>query len=325
MRIDHEHAIGSQHMLAQLMAIAFPITLGAAVSGLAKMIDLGLIMRRLQDAGMDHNSAVSLYGCYSAMVAPLYHAVPALFGSITMPLIPHLSHAIANHDRKEQAELLDTTFRLTATISIPASFGMGLLCEQILRLLYGNTTEIMTAIPLLLVMSMAIPAACLITSTSAILQAYGHAWIPMISTLIGCALKAGVLYALAGMPSIGIMSAPISTLVCCSVIVLINMVCISKIVPEDSFSKPWVGAAAASLVSIGVAALVKRMMMEKCDSLIMIVIVTMASAISLYAILAFKFGLLRISDIKPKEKKEQQNNGNSRKDSESSVQEGIQL
>ena len=315
---DDEKRISWSLLLKQLLTLAFPVTLGAAVSGLTKMIDLGLIMRRLQDIGMSSQSAVSLYGCYSAMVVPLYSAVPALFGSVSMPLIPHLSHAISSNEINQQSQLLSTTFRLTASVSIPASIGMGMLGDMVLRLLYGNTMDARAAIPLLLIMSMAVPAACLITATSAILQAYGCAWIPMLSTAIGCIAKAVVLYILTGVSTIGIMAAPISTLICAVLIVCINLAFISKIAPKYSFSDPWIKVCAIAIASIGVSALVKRMLLNKTDSVIIIISITMSVAILLYAILAFRYGMLRLTDIMPNKEKEQKKYGYSRHDSKAS-------
>ncbi len=298
-----EKEIATKQLLAQLFAVAFPVTIGAVLSGLSKMIDLALIMRRLQDAGMAQETAVALYGCYTSMVIPLYSAVPALFGALSMPLVSHLSHAINQKNQAEQTQILDTTFSLSAVIAIPSALGMGMLSDQILRLLFQNAPELKVAVPLLIAMSAAIPASCLITATNAILQAYGHPWIPMISTAIGCTIKAIILYSVTVMPQIGIMAAPISTLVCCMMIVLINFIYIIKCTPSFSFAKPWTYACAISLVSIGIAAVIKRMTVEKIGSVSLVVILTVVVAVILYALLAIKAGLLQqILPIKSKTK-----------------------
>ena len=303
-------------LLRQLLAVAFPVTLGAALSGLSKMIDLGLIMRRLQDIGFDADTAVSLYGCYSAMVIPFYSAVPALFGSVAMPLIPHLAHAIEANNVQKQRELLNSCFRLTALISIPGAIGMGMISDCVLRLLYKGSDGLEVAIPLLLILSISVPASCLITATNAILQAYMHPWLPMISMAIGCAVKAISLYCLAGVPSVGIMAAPISTLLCCTGIVLINLYAIGKHVPRFSFVTIWMRAIGISAISIGAASLIKRMLSARVQSNTLLIAVTVAAAVLLYMIFAYIFGLFRMSDIKPKKEKELSSYGNSRNDQE---------
>ncbi len=291
-------------LFAQMLKVAFPVTLGAAVSGLSKMIDLGLIMRRLQDVGFGTEASVSLYGCYSAMVIPLYSAVPALFGSVALPLVPHLSYAIERNDIQKQRELLGTTFRLTALISVPGAIGMGMLSDRLLQLLYQGSDELKIAVPLLLIISIAVPASCLITATNAILQAYSRAWIPMLSTVIGCLIKAVSLYYLTGIEEIGILAAPISTLLCCTVIVLINLAFIAKVAPDFSFIPAWARAIAFSGIAIGAASLIKRAMQMTWKANLPIIAITVATAVIIYTIIAFKFGLLRISDIKSNKEKE---------------------
>lgn len=290
-------------LLKQLIWIAFPVTLAALLSGMSKMIDLGLIMRRLQDAGMSSEAAVSLYGCYSAMVLPLYNAIPAMFGSLAMPLVPHLAAACERGDRQAQTDLLSTSFRLTALISVPGAIGLGMLSDRILPLLFGGAADLERATVLLILISMAIPASCLITATSAILQAYGHAWMPMVSTAAGCAIKALILYVLCGNPIVGILAAPISTLICCVVIVVMNLFQICRIAPQFQFGRTWLLAIGISALSVGVASVVKRIMTAAADSVILTVGTCVTAAVIVYGILAYLFGLFRISDIK-KTKKE---------------------
>lgn len=283
--------ISTPKLLEELFAIAFPITVGAVLSGLSKLIDLGLIMRRLQDAGMTQEIAVSMYGCYSSMVIPLFTAVPALLGSLSMPLVAHLSHAISTRDTHKQTEILNAAFCMSALISVPSAIGMGMLSDQILQFLFQDSAELQMAVPLLIVMSVAIPASCLITVTNAILQAYGHPWIPMISTAAGSVIKAITLYALTVKPQVGIMAAPYSTLMCCTVIVLINLISIAKITPQFSFSKPWAVTTVVSVVSVSVAAVIKRVVISKTSSVIGTVLITVAVAVLLYGFLMYLCGL----------------------------------
>lgn len=285
-------------IFASLIKIAFPVTLGAVLSGASKTIDLALIMRRLQQTGITQQNAVALYGCYSAMVVPLFSAIPALFGSLAMPIVPHLSNAIRCGDVARQKQILQTAIRFSAIISIPSALGLGMLAKPILCLLFGTTQEIETAVPLLLVICMAIPASCMITATGAVLQAYGKAWIPMIATAIGCTIKAILLYILAAVPEIGIAAAPISTLICCCVTVCINLVLMEITVPEFGFFKIWTSSIVAATASVGAAALIFRAVSHSVHSNFFIILICVGVAVPLYFILSIKFGLISISDMK---------------------------
>lgn len=286
------------HLLKELLIVAFPVTLGAIMTGLSKVIDLSLIMRRLQDGGISQDSAVALYGCYSSMVVPLFNVIPALLGSLTMPLVPHLGHAIANHDREEQTNILSTAFRWGITVSIPAALGMGMLSKQILAMLFSDAAEIQTAVPLLMIACMAVPASCIMTATSAVLQAYGHAWLPMLSTAIGCVFKAICLYVLCAQPDIGILAAPMSTWLCCTVTVMINLIFVAKFAPSFDFAKRFAQALAAACVAVGVAARVYCIIAARLSSFAVGIGMTIAVAVLLYIPIAYLCGMIRISDIK---------------------------
>ncbi len=282
----------------EMVFLALPITLGAALSGASKMLDLSFVMRRLQDAGLSQQSAVSLYGAYSAMAIPLFGAVPALLGSLAMPLIPHLTRAIAQHDPAQQKRLLSLSLRLTALISVPSAIGMSLLSYQILALLYGaRAQEAPQAVPMLILLCMAVPASCMITTTSAILQAYGKPWIPMFSMGLGCALKALILYVLTAMPQIGILAAPISTWLCCTVAVTVNMAAIVYLTPARGWGSSFFGAIAASAISIGSSAAIKRFFLSNLP-LSATVAIIVPVAVVLFVPLAFALGLVKKDDIK---------------------------
>ena len=289
-------------ILKELLKIAFPVTLGALLSGLSRIIDLALIMRRLQDAGATEQHAVSAYGCYSSMVIPLFNAIPALFSSLAMPLVPHLNHAIIQRNVKQQQDIIGTTFRLSALISIPSALGLGMLSDRILHILFHDSSEISQATVLLIVISIALPASCMITATSAVLQAYKKVWIPMLSTASGCVIKAVLLYIM--IPQMGILAAPFSTLICCLWIVCINLFVIAKTAPKFFFLRCWISVLSISVISIGIAAIVKRLMQNYVSSPIVIVLIVVLPAVLIYGIMTYKFGLLRDFDKRKKREKE---------------------
>lgn len=290
--------LSNGQLLRQLLVVAFPVTLGAVLAGFSKVIDLSLIMRRLQESGMEQGMAVTMYGCYSSMVIPLFNVIPALFGAVATPLVPHLVHAIAKGDTSEQTQILSNVFRWCAAFSIPASLGMAILSQQILQVLFFGSKEIPTAVPLLIIACMSVPASCMITASSAVLQAYGKAWLPMLSTAIGCVVKAVSLYALCVIPEVGILAAPISTWLCCTAIVCINLAHVSKVAPHFDFPNQFIIALLASTAAVGVASIVHRMMLSHVESLALRICATMATAILIYLPIAYKCDLLRISDIK---------------------------
>lgn len=285
-------------LLGELAMIALPVTLSAALTGMSKMLDLGLIMRRLQEVGVSQETAVSLYGAYSAMAIPLFGAVPALFGSLAMPLIPHLTNAIEQKNTHEQSRILSLSFRLTALVSVPSALGMCMLSDRILDLLFGaRVQEAELAVPMLILLCMAIPSSCMITTTNAILQSYGKSWLAMASMGLGCMIKAAALYVLTAIPQIGVLAAPMSTWLCCTVVVAVNMAAIMSCAPIKGWVRPWMSALAISAISVGIAAAVKRLWLIH-TPLPITVGVPVLCAVVIFVPLAFACRLVSREDIK---------------------------
>ncbi len=225
----------SLDILARLLKTAIPVTLGAAVLSMTKVVDLALILRRLQAVGIDEASANALYGCYSTLVLPLFHMLPTLTTSVSLPTVPALSAALGQKNDEGIAHartIIQSALRLTLLIAIPAAIGLSVFSEDVLTLLFGTRPEaVHTATPWLTCIAWSVPMSCLITVSSALLQGAGYASKPVISLICGTIAKAFSAYILLGIPSVGMMGAPISTLLCDGLIVVLNFVYITRLVP----------------------------------------------------------------------------------------------
>ena len=187
---------GRRHILRRLAAVALPVTLSAGVISLTKCVDLALILRRLQDAGVSGDRANALYGCYSTLAVPVFNILPSLSASVAMSLVPVLSGAVR-------------------------------------RLRTGTAAgECAEAAPWLRLLGLAVPSACLITVTGAMLQAAGHAAAPVVSMLIGTSVKAVLAYRLLALPDWGMLAAPVSSLCCDMLILLCNCILLARFAPD---------------------------------------------------------------------------------------------
>ena len=181
---------GRRHILRRLAAVALPVTLSAGVISLTKCVDLALILRRLQDAGVSGDRANALYGCYSTLAVPVFNILPSLSASVAMSLVPVLSGAVrrlrtgtAAGERAEAARQARRAcagaLGLTLAFAVPAGLGLFGLGGDVLTLLFrGQPEAVAEATPWLRLLGLAVPSACLITVTGAMLQAAGHRWFP---------------------------------------------------------------------------------------------------------------------------------------------------
>ncbi len=211
-------------VLSELLRIAAPITLGAAVISLSGVIDTALVSSGLQAVGFSPAEANSMYSSYGNLAVPLFSLIPSFISPIAVTVAPMLARAAENGERERERALLLSSVRLASLIAIPAAFGLAIFSEPILLLLYPTQkSAVMLAAPMLSVLAPAVLFSSLVTVTNSILQAYGCERLPMISMLCGIALKTATEYFLLSTANINIFAAPLSTLFCDLVIVLFNL------------------------------------------------------------------------------------------------------
>ena len=244
-----------------LLRIAFPITLSAAILSVTRLVDMALIMRRLQNIGYSVSKANEIYGAYTTLAVPVFSLIPSLIAPISMALVPQLSAAIARRSSDDQAALADRSIRLTILLAMPASMGIAVYASPILRILFSREHEaIQIAAPLLSILGLSILFSGLITTTNAILQSYRQTVKPMISMSVGAIVKIILAYFLIGNPSIGVYGAPISTLLCDIAVTCINLRFLGAAIPKSKCSsgigqtyyKPMMASLLAILGSIAV-------------------------------------------------------------------------
>ncbi len=288
------------HISSELLRIAVPITLSAAVVSLTKMIDMTMILRRLQSIGYDSADAFSVYGSYTTLCLPLFSLAPSLVSAVALPIVPKLSRAIADGNTEVQAETVNDGIRLTNLISMPVSAGLALYSKEILELLFrGEAEAVELCSPLLTLLAMSVSLSCLVTLGNAILQAYGHPTLPMVSMLAGAMLKMILAYIFIGMPKINIMGAPISTFFCDALINFIGFYFICRyagggINTRRVFFAPF----AAAVLAVGGSKLIYGILAAEYGRGIELTLIAIAASAMLYPSFCLIFKAVELKEIK---------------------------
>jgi len=231
----------------KLVNIAVPVTIGSSVMSLTNLIDMGVVMNRLQDAGMTEVEANFIYGCYS-MAVKLFNLPQTLIVAISISVIPTIAAAYIRKNIPLANRTTETAFRLTALMAMPCAVGLAVLAEPILGLLYFNIPdEVAIAAPLLRIISPAVLMVGLVSVVNALLQGMGRERIPVITMLCGGVVKLVANYIMVGNPAINIHGAPVSTTLCYSTIAILGMIVIHRQGIRISyfrvFGKPLISAA----------------------------------------------------------------------------------
>ena len=270
-----------------LFAIAVPITLGAAGLQLINLIDEIMVTRRLLEAAeatkegatswmgqmltlakqnMSEGGVIVAWkdvmqtavenqsGVY-ALCQTIFNFPTAFFPCITAAIIPAITAHLTCEDQKNVNLVQDSSLRLTGLIAMPCAVGLFVLAEPIMALLgsYGDS-RVQMAAWLLALLAPTVLINGVTTVTTAIMQAHNRPWLPMINMLIGGIVKVAVNYILVGNPAVGILGAPIGTLSCFLVYMVLNIFTMRRIMKEPPKLLPKIWKSGVAAIAMGIVA-----------------------------------------------------------------------
>ncbi len=238
-------------ILKELIVIAIPITIGASVSSLTSLIDMGTITRRLvtrpevlgfydfmfregtkfaqqvleegwQGAELYAHQASTLYGMYTGKALTIFNLPLTLVVALGMSVVPAISAALTRKNQIEAKTITESAIRIAILFAAPCALGIASLSKEVLYILFSD----INAQSVLAILAFAIIPVALVSVTNAILQAYGKVYLPVINMIIGGTAK--VLVNLFCIPYLGIDGAPVGTFVCYFIIAVLNIIQIIK-------------------------------------------------------------------------------------------------
>lgn len=245
-------------ILRQLISIAVPITISAVALNLTGIIDSFTIINRMS-AYVTTEEAEAAYGNYSTLAVTLTHLPSALITPIASALTPALAAAGASGQKERGQSIMNTAIKFAATISIPCAMGLSVLSKPILNLLFNRSgtkaASVASAAPLLSVLALSVFFTAMLSVSNSILQSHKLERKPIISMFCGAGVKLILNFILIGIPSVGVLGAPIGTLVSYFVMAAMNFYFVGKYLHLDlrvirSFGKPILSTAMAAVITV---------------------------------------------------------------------------
>jgi len=214
--------------------------------------------RRLVSTGWEKAAANDAYGDYFGMADPFFRLPNTLVVPIAVSIITVIAAAFAEKNRELIKSTVESTFRVTLLIAVPASFGLGVMAKPILNLIYPEKPMVVEAFaPMLTVLAFAIVFVCLMTVTNAVLNAQGQEKKPIISMALGMGVKIISSYILIGIPKINMFGTPVSTVLCYFTVMCANFYFMAKytgVAPplKRTVIKPLLAGAVMAVCAAGV-------------------------------------------------------------------------
>ena len=239
----------------QLLSIAVPITIGSAGLQILTVLETNLYMGQLLTAGgLAQDVAENMKGVYN-MAQTIYNMPCAFIAPITISVIPAITSHLTLLNNRGVRSTEESAARITSLMSLPCSAGLILLSEPIMALLGGYSGEkLVLASQLMSLLGISVFLHAVVLVTNAIMQAHGHANIPVVNMLCSGAVKLLLVYILTGNPTIGILGVPIGTALCNLCIAILNLFAISRCIPQKPAIVPNLLRSVLPAVVMGAAA-----------------------------------------------------------------------
>ena len=232
----------------RLLAIAIPITIGSAGLQILTMLETKIYMGQLLGLGYTQLEADSMKGIYN-MSQTIYNMPCAFISPITISIIPAITAHLTLLDHKAAKATEESAARVTGLICMPCAFGLATLAGPVTALLGGYTgADLTLSTSLMTIMGFNIMFNAVVLLTNAMMQAHGHAVVPVINMFIAGIMRLAVVYMLTGNPNIGIVGTPVGAMICFLCIAVLNVFSMRRIMENPpaivkNLFKPFLAAA----------------------------------------------------------------------------------
>jgi len=216
----------TREIIKNLLKMAFPIAIGAAVIPVINMLDTIIVLRRLQSIGFTYAEATSLFGQLQGMAMTLINLPQVLTIALAVSLVPVISEASIGNNWKAVQSDTKMALKMAILIGLPASVGLAVLATPIMTLLFPREPSSIGQI--LLFLSPAVFFLTQLQALTGVLQGLGKPHIPVRNLIAGAAFKILITYVLTGIMTLNVKGAAIGTVVAYFVAFILNYYSVKK-------------------------------------------------------------------------------------------------
>ena len=295
---SNEEAESYADTAKQLMAIAIPITIGSAGLQILTMLETKIYMGQLLGLGFSQLEADSMKGIYN-MSQTIYNMPCAFITPITISIIPAITAHLTLKDHKAARATEESAVRVMGLICMPCAFGLATLAGPVTALLGGYSgADLTLSTSLMSIMGYNIMFNAVVLLTNAMMQAHGHAVVPVVNMFIAGIMRLAVVYMLTGNPNIGIVGTPIGAMLCFLCIAVLNVFSMRRVMENPpaivkNLIKPF---AAAAIMGICVTGSLQLLIKLGFTSRLILCGAPIAVGVAVYAVAAIGFKAITRED-----------------------------
>ncbi len=268
LRSDRSGRPESYRTISSIMAMTIlPILVSSTIYNSGTVIDNVIFGQVMAGAGAEEEIA-SQWGIYSGRYHLLFNIPVAIANALSSSLIPSLSMAMAEKNRRQVVTRIAMAVRFSMIIAIPAAVGMTVLAGPIARLLFPSLDNTML-ISMLQLGSAAVVVFSLSTVTNGVLQGINRMRSPIINASVAMVLHIAILYVMLGVFHMGIFGVLWANILFALLVCIFNAVSIARYVRyRQEIVRTFLIPLAASAVMGGAAVGVYRLCAQAAGNLI---------------------------------------------------------
>ena len=191
-------------------------------------------------------------------------AIPITIGSAGLQILTmmetkiYMGQLLGLGYSQMEADSMKGIYNMSQTIyNMPCAFGLAALAGPVTSLLGGYSgDDLALSTALMSIMGFNIMFNAVVLLTNAMMQAHGHAVVPVINMFISGFLRLIVVYILTGNPNIGIVGTPIGAMLCFLCITILNVVSMRRVLENPpaivkNLLRPFLAAAIMGVLVYG--------------------------------------------------------------------------
>lgn len=215
--------ISLKDIYKEILLYAAPFVFVGIANPLFQFVDMMTFTKAMTSIGNNQNEAASAFSVLNFQSHKLVIIPVSLATAFSLTLVPSITKAFTENDRKGMRRQLDQTFQVLLYLTVPAAMGIAILAEPMYTVFYAHNdlgTEVLTTYAPVAILF------ALFSVTAAILQGINEQRFTILSLLTGLLVK--LTFNIPLIKLLETQGAVLSTALGYTAAIIINMIVIKK-------------------------------------------------------------------------------------------------
>ncbi len=273
-----------------------PIVVSSGVYNSVSVVD-NILFGQVKTVLGEGQEIAAHWGVYSGKYHLLFNIPVAVANSLSSSLIPSLSRAVAERDRRQVLGKIASAVRFSMIIAIPSAVGLTVLAAPICGLLFPGSDNAML-IRMTILGSSAVVVYSLSTVTNAVLQGINRMRVPIRNAAVSLVFHTAILYVMLRVFRMGIYGVLYANILFALMVCVLNARAIARYKRyrqeiRRTFLVPLVASAVMGAAAYGVYRLTAGALGSAAGTLLAI-----PAAAAVYFVLLLKLGGVSAGELK---------------------------